>query len=225
MEVVSSKERAGQTRRHILDVASRLFAEKGYAATSLNEIIGATRFTKGAFYFHFASKEALAHEVFRYKADEWTERVLFAAAQDAPAIDQIMAVAIALCDLHEEGDPAVGAIHRLAAESTDDPVLASNVASLFRMWIDAIASLIRRAQEEGDVRADVDPVAAAEAAVSGFVGIEQVAQALSVRADLRRRVESFFQLFLTAIRAERAPVKRKGLRAANRRPTAKGRRS
>ena len=47
------------TRRAILDSATGLFLEKGYAATSLDEVAGGARVTKGAVYHHFSSKRAL----------------------------------------------------------------------------------------------------------------------------------------------------------------------
>ena len=47
------------TRRAILDSATALFLEKGYAATSLDEVAAGARVTKGAVYHHFSSKRAL----------------------------------------------------------------------------------------------------------------------------------------------------------------------
>lgn len=51
-----SKER---TRQRLLAHAQRLFRERGYAATSLEQIAEAAEVTKGAIYGHFASKEDL----------------------------------------------------------------------------------------------------------------------------------------------------------------------
>jgi AcrR family transcriptional regulator len=47
------------TRRRLLAEAQRLFRERGYAATSLEQIAEAAEVTKGAIYGHFASKEDL----------------------------------------------------------------------------------------------------------------------------------------------------------------------
>src|SRR5580692_4117959 len=51
-----SKER---TRQRLLEEARRLFRERGYAATSLEQIAEAAEVTKGAIYGHFSSKEDL----------------------------------------------------------------------------------------------------------------------------------------------------------------------
>ena len=48
-----------QTITRILDTASALFFQKGYDKTTLQDIIDATRLSKGAIYHHFASKEAI----------------------------------------------------------------------------------------------------------------------------------------------------------------------
>ena len=48
-----------QTIQLILDTASTLFLQKGYDKTTLQDIIDATRLSKGAIYHHFASKEAI----------------------------------------------------------------------------------------------------------------------------------------------------------------------
>ena len=48
-----------QTVQLILDTASRLFLEKSYDKTTLQDIIDATKLSKGAIYHHFASKEAI----------------------------------------------------------------------------------------------------------------------------------------------------------------------
>ena len=48
-----------QTVTRILDTASALFLQKGYDETTLQDIIDATKLSKGAIYHHFASKEAI----------------------------------------------------------------------------------------------------------------------------------------------------------------------
>ena len=56
MTRAESKER---TRQRLLSQAQRLFRERGYAATSLEQIAEAAEVTKGAIYGHFTSKEDL----------------------------------------------------------------------------------------------------------------------------------------------------------------------
>lgn len=57
-------QEAARTRRSILRAAARLFAEKGFSGTSLDEIARRARVTKGALYHHFADKRAIFAEAF-----------------------------------------------------------------------------------------------------------------------------------------------------------------
>jgi AcrR family transcriptional regulator len=56
------------TRNHILEVARRQFFKTGYAGTSINSIVDATRFTKPTVYYHFKNKaelfSALVHDAY-----------------------------------------------------------------------------------------------------------------------------------------------------------------
>ncbi|HEY8497897.1 MAG TPA: TetR/AcrR family transcriptional regulator [Limnochordales bacterium] len=47
------------TRRRLLEAATRVFARKGYYGTTVDDIVAECGSSKGAFYFHFDSKEAL----------------------------------------------------------------------------------------------------------------------------------------------------------------------
>lgn len=52
-----------ETVKLILDAATRLFMEKGYEHTSIQDIIGQTGLSKGAIYHHFASKEEIFERI------------------------------------------------------------------------------------------------------------------------------------------------------------------
>lgn len=59
------------TRERILETANDLILSQGYAATSLDQILERTGVTKGAFFYHFKSKDELARALFeRYLASE-----------------------------------------------------------------------------------------------------------------------------------------------------------
>src|SRR5688572_20092169 len=63
------------TRERILAAAAALFAERGYRATSMQEIAQRVGITKAALYYHFAAKENLLHELTLPLLDE-LEQVL-----------------------------------------------------------------------------------------------------------------------------------------------------
>lgn len=61
-----SREQMAENRRRILDVASRLFREKGFNAVSVSEVMKAAGLTHGGFYGHFSSKDDLVAETIGY---------------------------------------------------------------------------------------------------------------------------------------------------------------
>jgi AcrR family transcriptional regulator len=196
----TATDRGTETRRRILEVAAQAFADRGYAGTSLNDVLKASGVTKGGFYFHFPSKEALALATLRHKQEQWTGVVMAAVLRHPRAVDQLDAMAEALCDLHEQ-DPACRAISRLCTELGDEhPELRPQLGTQLTTWMDMVAAVVRRGQDQGDLRPDVEPEVAAEIAVESFIGLETVSEALTGRADLRRRARDFLELWLTAIR-------------------------
>jgi AcrR family transcriptional regulator len=196
----TATDKGTETRRRILEVAAQAFADRGYAGTSLNDVLKASGVTKGGFYFHFPSKEALALATLRHKQEQWTGVVMAAVMRRPRAVDQLDAMVEALCDLHEQ-DRACRAINRLCTELGDQhPELRPQLGTQLTTWMDMVAAVIRRGQDEGDIRPDVEPTIAAEIAVESFIGLETVSEALTARADLRRRARDFRDLWLTAIR-------------------------
>jgi TetR/AcrR family transcriptional repressor of nem operon len=61
-EMKVSREKMAENRDRILDVASRLFREKGFDAVSVSEVMKAAGLTHGGFYGHFSSKDDLVAE-------------------------------------------------------------------------------------------------------------------------------------------------------------------
>jgi AcrR family transcriptional regulator len=69
------QEYSASTKRALVEVAQALFTERGYAGTSLDEIVGGARVTKGALYHHFSGKQALFEAVFEAVEEDATRRI------------------------------------------------------------------------------------------------------------------------------------------------------
>ncbi len=69
------QEYSASTKRALVDVATELFTERGYAGTSLDEIVAGARVTKGALYHHFSGKQALFEAVFVRVEDDASESI------------------------------------------------------------------------------------------------------------------------------------------------------
>src|SRR5207237_6364896 len=124
------------------------------------------------------------------------------------AVDQCVEMMRAACELHET-DPAARAVARLCWDLGEDPTLAPRMKPFLTNWFDLLEAVFKRAQDEGDVRKDVDARAVAEVCVASFIGISDVSHLLSGSRDLRRRAEQLMDLILPTIRVQnnrRAPA-------------------
>ncbi len=67
---------SASTKRALVDQAAKLFTQQGYAATSLDAIVGSARVTKGALYHHFSGKQAVFEAVFEKLESDAASRIL-----------------------------------------------------------------------------------------------------------------------------------------------------
>jgi AcrR family transcriptional regulator len=167
-------EYSATTRRALLDSATKLFAEQGYARTSLDEIAAGARVTKGALYGHFASKQDLFRAVLQELEAATMEHVLRAAADAPTAWDAartgLDAFLRACCDtvysrvVMREGPIALPYAEWIAAEELNsyavvrnmvqalvdsgevDPVPVETAAHIIHAIIGAAAMLIAAAE-------------------------------------------------------------------------------
>ncbi|MEH6943709.1 TetR/AcrR family transcriptional regulator [Bacillus sp. JJ722] len=68
----------------IIESAIKLFAAKGYSATSINEIVKESGISKGAFYLYFKSKDALLLAIFQHYSEQLEQKMLYYENKDLP---------------------------------------------------------------------------------------------------------------------------------------------
>jgi AcrR family transcriptional regulator len=198
------QERSRRTRERILELAAAAFACDGYDGTSLNQVIRESGLTKGAFYFHFESKEALALAAFRHKQEQLVERLFAEAGEQPDALAALRALLRARVRVFR-ADPSLGCVLRLGAELGAQAGPDSEFARYQELTIEAFADLVRRGQRERVVRADLSPRAAGEAIFAAMIGTDRVSRLLSGRSDLERRTEELLDLLVNGLqeRSER----------------------
>ena len=89
---------AEATRAMLVEVARRNFTERGYAATSIDDVIREAGVARGALYHHFPGKEALFRAVYETVEAEVVTKVLAAAAAQADPLASVRAGLAAFLD-------------------------------------------------------------------------------------------------------------------------------
>lgn len=118
----------------VLEAAARLFAQRGYAATSMRDIAQAASMLPGSLYYHFAAKEDLLAAVYEAGVRELVAAVRAAVARQTDPWDRLEAACVAHLEavlrrsdtaqvlirvLPEEVPAAAARLKRLRAEYED----------------------------------------------------------------------------------------------------------
>jgi TetR/AcrR family transcriptional repressor of nem operon len=143
-----------QTRQRILDTAEELVMSKGFAGTSIDDILKKAGLTKGAFFHHFKGKAEMARElVERHSLNDlgmFEEFIKVAEANsDDPLAQMIQFLEMFEHKISSEEDPSPGCMYAVYTyESTQfDPGVQDFVADTLRRW----TSIYVRKFQEVDV--------------------------------------------------------------------------
>ena len=181
----------GPTRDRILSAAQTLVIENGYAATSVDQVIAASKSSKGAFFHHFESKRALADAlVGRYVDSDvrHLEDALEAAREHTDPTERAIAFIRYFEDragelMQEQSGCLYTSIlteRELVTAGTSDPITKAVVA-----WREGYADLLRDAL--GD-RRDVDIDALSDHVFVTFEGAYLLARTTGDPDHMRRQL-------------------------------------
>ena len=184
--------RATITKARILEAAARSFAYDGYDATSLNDLVVASSSTKGAIYFHFDSKEAIARELLT----RWSSALhhAYSAAQESPqqsvadisSFFRDLAASLAASSLARAG-------LRLAAETGID-----GAREAFTNWVDITSLLVDAAIESGELPDNSVTRQLAWNLCAGFLGTVTIIRVVGDPGDFTTRMQNLADIHLSA---------------------------
>ncbi|MEU5685732.1 ScbR family autoregulator-binding transcription factor [Streptomyces venezuelae] len=184
---MAQQERAVRTRRAVLEAAAVVFAEHGYSAATVSDILQVAGVTKGALYFHFDSKEALARGVLQ-------AQVAFAGPAQELKVQEWVDAGLLLAHRLPR-DPVV----RAGAVLSSDPQGREHYGSAWPAWIELSAQTLAEAKERGEVLSHVVPRQTAELIVSSFHGVQLFSQLECGLADVERRISVLYDHVIPAI--------------------------
>jgi AcrR family transcriptional regulator len=150
-----SRGRPGHDREAVLRTAIDVFNRRGFDATSISDLAAELGVTKSAVYHHFTSKEALLSAALDEALEGLSSAVEAAAtASDGePSAVRLRATVEAAVRILVAHLPAVTLLLRVRGNSD-----VERAALERRRHIDdRLATLVRQAADEGDLRGDVDP--------------------------------------------------------------------
>ena len=163
------QQRSEETRSQILEAALDLFSHAGYDATSVDAVCAQASVSKGAFYHHFPSKQA----VFLQLLENWLAGLdtRFAAArEETENVTQFFAnISATLPGIFEEADQHLPMFLEFWAQASRDEAVWQATIAPYRRYRDFFSEIVEEGIIEGIFR-PVDAQVAAQLIVSLAVG-------------------------------------------------------
>ncbi len=167
---MNPQRRGEETRSRILEAAEQCFARYGYDGTGVAEICHRAGVTKGAFYHHFPSKQALFLELL----DHWLaglDTQLEAARAGAESVpEELLQMAGMVRHVFQAGSGQLPIFLEFLAQAAHDPAVWQATIAPYRRYRTLFHDMVEAGIAEGSLR-PVDPETAAQVIVSLAVGL------------------------------------------------------
>lgn len=175
------QRRKAETRRRLLDAATRLFAKQGFEATRPQDIAREADVAVGTFYLHFADRRDAFLAFTERAAAELMERARERVREDGGFETRLRSYLEAILDYMDERPGVVGAALAGEAVIGADP-RDPRSGSLRDRLADGLARGLERGMRTGEFRGDYDPRLASYA----MVGLIQQALSRGTQLGLAR---------------------------------------
>jgi AcrR family transcriptional regulator len=167
---MTGQQRGEETRSNILEAALECFAQRGYEATGVAEICKRASVTKGAFYYHFPSKQAVFLELFN-RWLEGIEKQLAEARSEATSVPEgLLGMASKAQGVFEAAGGQLSLFLEFWTEAQHDSAIRQVIISPYRRYRDYFSDIIQAGTDEQTLK-PVDPDVAAEVVVSLAMGL------------------------------------------------------
>ena len=182
--------RGRASRERIVERAAELFAQRGIAGTSVDEVLAAAGAGKGQFYHYFRSRDELTAAAVGHRCAQVVSG-LTAALGGVSSMVQLERALAGFVDEFERSGLAGCPIGTLSSEvSGRNEEARLHAAAGFDAWEKLLADVLERMRERGELRTDAVPGALATGLLASLEGGMVLSQARRDMASLRTAVQT-----------------------------------
>ena len=182
--------RGRASRERIVERAAELFAERGIAATSVDEVLTAAGAGKGQFYHYFRGRDELAAAVVGHRCTQVVAGLTGALGEvsSLAGLEQALAGFIAGFEQMDMPGCPIGTLATEVAGRNEDARLQA--AAGFDAWERLLTEALERMRQRGELRADAEPATLATGLLASIEGGMVLSQTRKDIASLRIAVEA-----------------------------------
>ena len=182
--------RGRASRERIVERAADLFAERGIAGTSVDEVLAAAKAGKGQFYHYFRNRDELAAAAVGYRCAQVVDGLTEALGDVSSLAGLEQALAGFIAGFEQAGLPGCP-IGTLATEVAGRNEAARlQAAAGFDAWERLLADALERMRQRGELRADAQPAVLATGLLASIEGGMVLSQTRKDVASLRIAVDT-----------------------------------
>jgi TetR/AcrR family transcriptional repressor of nem operon len=180
-----STGRGRASRERIVDRAAALFAERGVAGTSLDEVLAAAGAGKSQLYHYFRGRDQLVEAAVAHRCTQVLAGLTQALGSVASLAELERALAGFVAGFEQMGLPGcpIGSLASEVAERNEGARLRA--AAAFDAWEGLLADALTRMRDRGELQADMAPGALATALLASIEGGMLLSQTRKDPASLR----------------------------------------
>lgn len=142
-------------RERLMHAAAELFSRKGYAATSVREIVAAAGVSKPVLYYYFSNKEGIYHEIVRFGLERVDSMISAVKAMHCPVSRKILQLFESTIDSIKEDIQIIRLLYAVQY-GTFRELPAVNLEDIQDRFDDAVLDLVKEGIGNGELIPD-DP--------------------------------------------------------------------
>jgi TetR/AcrR family transcriptional regulator, transcriptional repressor for nem operon len=176
-----------RTRDHILAQSAAVFNQHGYAASSMSDLMLATKLEKGGIYNHFASKEQLSLEAFDYAVGLIENRFEALLEGRILAFERLRAVMDVFLEfIHDPVLPGGCPVLNAAIEADDsNEKLRERIRLVLNGWRTRIQGIVEKGVAMGELRTGTDGAQLATVMISTLEGAVMMSKVYRESSHMR----------------------------------------
>lgn len=178
--------KAERTRQFIIEKTAPVFNAKGYAGTSLNDIVEATGLTKGSVYGNFGNKDEVALAVFDYNFGRISAYIRERVHARDTAIGKLLVYPEVYRDFLKIGFLKAGCPVLNTATEADDthPALREKAVNALKTWRYYLEKIVARGIADKELKASAKPAEVASLVMTLIEGAVMIAKVTGKTAEL-----------------------------------------
>ncbi|HUN54908.1 MAG TPA: TetR/AcrR family transcriptional regulator [Smithella sp.] len=185
-----------RTKNYIVEVASPIFNKKGYAGTSISDVLAGTGLTKGSIYGNFKNKDELAVAVLEYNLSRSAKLIYSSINSKANACDRLIKFAESFRKYYDAIMNYGGCPVMNAAVDSDDgnPLIKKKVIKFIKLWKQSIEAIIKDGKKNNEFKSNSDAEGIAMLLVSIIEGSLMLSKATGEKKYIENAIDHIIEL-------------------------------